>query len=164
MEIERKFLVNSLPNLNNYQKYEISQGYISMEPTIRIRKKDDVYYLTKKGKGSLIREEIEEEISKEVFEILISLIQTRLIEKTRYKIPLENGQMAELDIYHKDLIGLSTVEVEFKTIKEAQSFIPPNWFGKDITEDNRFKNNNLAIEDISFLKEESFTRKRHIYK
>lgn len=160
MEIERKFLVKSLPNLNNYQKHDISQGYISIEPVVRLRKQDSSYYLTKKSKGSLIREEIEVEISQEVYVILLSLIQTRMIEKTRYKIPLENGLIAELDIYHNDLASLYTVEVEFKTMEEAQSFIPPNWFGEDITEDNRFKNNNLATEDLSFLQEESIVRKR----
>lgn len=160
MEIERKFLVKSLPNLNNYQKHDISQGYISIDPVVRLRKQDSSYYLTKKSKGSLIREEIEVEISQEVYDILLSLIQTRIIEKTRYKIPLENGLIAELDIYHNDLASLYTVEVEFKTMKEAQSFIPPNWFGEDITEDNRFKNNNLATEDLSFLQEEPIVRKR----
>lgn len=160
MEIERKFLVKSLPNLNNYQKYDISQGYISIEPVVRLRKQDSSYYLTKKSKGSLIREEIEVEISQEVYDILLSLIQTRIIEKTRYKIPLENGLIAELDIYHNDLASLYTVEVEFKTMEEAQSFIPPNWFGEDITEDNRFKNNNLATKDLSFLQEEPIVRKR----
>lgn len=160
MEIERKFLVKRLPNLNNYQKYDISQGYISIDPVVRLRKQDSSYYLTKKSKGSLIREEIEVEISQEVYDILLSLIQTRIIEKTRYKIPLENGLIAELDIYHNDLASLYTVEVEFKTMKEAQSFIPPNWFGEDITEDNRFKNNNLATEDLSFLQEEPIVRKR----
>lgn len=160
MEIERKFLVKRLPNLNNYQKYDISQGYISIDPVVRLRKQDSSYYLTKKSKGSLIREEIEVEISQEVYDILLSLIQTRIIEKTRYKIPLENGLIAELDIYHNDLASLYTVEVEFKTMKEAQSFIPPNWFGEDITEDNRFKNNNLATEDLSFLQEEPIIRKR----
>ena len=31
-----------------------------------------------------------------------------------------------------------------KTPEEAKKFIPPIWFGNDITNDKRFKNKNLA--------------------
>ena len=44
MEIERKFLVNTLPqNLDTYPRKEIAQGYINREPVIRIRRSDDNY-------------------------------------------------------------------------------------------------------------------------
>ena len=38
MEIERKFIVHNLPdNLDSYPHSEIEQGYLCMEPVIRIR-------------------------------------------------------------------------------------------------------------------------------
>ena len=39
MEIERKFIVHNLPdNLDSYPHSEIEQGYLCMEPVIRIRR------------------------------------------------------------------------------------------------------------------------------
>ena len=36
------------------------------------------------------------------------------------------------------------VEIEFSDIKNAKSFDIPNWFGKEVTENNAYKNKNLA--------------------
>lgn len=45
MEIERKFLLNTLPdNLDNYTCYHMEQAYISTNPVIRIRKKSKLSY------------------------------------------------------------------------------------------------------------------------
>ena len=61
--------------------------------------------------------------------------------------------MAELDVYHGELTGLVTVEVEFSSLEEAESFSPPAWFGEDITEDKRYKNKNLARNGRPFTDE-----------
>jgi CYTH domain-containing protein len=63
MEIERKFLVESLPDTSGCAKREIEQGYISRDPEIRIRRKGDKYYITFKGQGDLSRAETEISIS-----------------------------------------------------------------------------------------------------
>ena len=56
MEIERKFLVKELPaNLDSYATQRISQGYLSTNPVVRIRRSNDEYYLTYKGKGLMVR-------------------------------------------------------------------------------------------------------------
>ena len=42
MEIERKFLIHTLPeNLETYPHKEIAQGYICTDPVVRIRRSDD---------------------------------------------------------------------------------------------------------------------------
>ena len=52
MEIERKFIVHNLPdNLDSYPHSEIEQGYLCMEPVIRIRRMNKQYFLTFKSKG-----------------------------------------------------------------------------------------------------------------
>ena len=52
MEIERKFLIKELPaNLDEYPCLFIEQAYLNTNPVIRIRRQDDEYYLTYKGKG-----------------------------------------------------------------------------------------------------------------
>lgn len=156
LEIEKKFLVKEIPNLSDYSFNEIEQGYLSFIPEIRIRRKGKKYYITKKGEGTLSRPELDEEINEGVYGILSLLVSGKMIKKTRYQIPLENGLIGELDIYHGDLEGLSTVEIEFGAEKEAREFIGPSWFGEDITEDKRYKNKNLArIEDLDFILNQS---------
>ena len=51
MEIERKFTVKALPeNLDSYPFHLIEQAYLNTDPVLRIRRQDDAYYLTYKGK------------------------------------------------------------------------------------------------------------------
>jgi len=146
MEIEKKFLVATLPNdLSTYPKAEITQAYISTDPVVRLRKSNDNYFLTIKTSGHLKREEINLPLTPEQFQGLWSKVEPIVISKTRYFLPLENDLTAELDIYHEELDGLFTVEVEFDSVKDAEKFIPPAWFGKDVTRENRYKNNNLSL-------------------
>lgn len=145
MEIERKFLVKKCPkNIDEYECILMEQTYISVSPTIRLRRENEKYILTVKGSGLISREEFELEITKEQYDNLLLKRETPFVKKKRYKIPLENNLIAELDIYFEDLEGLMTVEVEFLTENMALNFIPPKWFGKDVTMDNRYKNTNLS--------------------
>lgn len=151
MEIERKYLVNEIPNLKKYPSKKITQGYISTDPVIRIRQMGDQYCLCMKSQGHMIREEFELNLTKEQYEGLWGKVEFSPIEKTRYFIPIERGLTAELDIYDAHLDGLVTVEVEFDSSLEAGHFTPPSWFGTDITHDNRFKNNHLSMYGIPKL-------------
>ena len=74
--------------------------------------------------------------------------ETLTVSKTRYEIPIDGGYLAELDIYHGQLEGLMTVEVEFNTVDEALIFKPPSWFSIDVTNDKRYKNTALSINGI----------------
>lgn len=145
MEIERKFLIRDLPSLENYKGKSVKQGYISTDPVIRIREMDDLYTLSLKSIGHLVRQEFELDLTKEQFEDLWEKVGTTYVSKTRYFIPLDKNYVAELDIYHDNLEDLFTVEVEFDSTKEAESFQAPSWFGKDVTLDARYKNNHLAV-------------------
>ena len=145
MEIEMKYLVEKIPfDLSSFTYKKIVQSYVSTDPVIRIRQYDNSYFLTVKGEGHIIREEFEIEISKNQYENLLNKTENNSIFKTRYFIDLENNLVAELDIYEGNLNGLLTVEVEFATEKELLSFCPPKWFGKDISQDKRYKNNFLS--------------------
>ena len=146
MEIERKYLIRRLPeNLSQYQCKKIAQAYICTNPVVRIRKSDDEYYLTYKGKGLMAREEYNLPLTQEGYEHMLPKIDGRLIEKSRYLIPLDGKLTAELDIFEGDLAPLIIVEVEFDSLDEANSFIPPEWFGEDVTESRKYHNSNLAL-------------------
>lgn len=145
MEIERKFLVGELPNLENVPHSEIVQGYVSFSPEIRVRRLDDKYYRTEKGEGMVVREESEWEIDKKTAEKMFCEVKTNLIEKTRYYIPY-NKYTIELDIYKGIFKGLVVCEVEFDSLEEAQAFTPPAWFGEDISEKREYRNKILALK------------------
>ena len=151
MEIERKFLVRVLPeNLNEFKHNEIIQGYISTSPVIRIRRSDDRYKLTVKTSGLLAREEFETDITKEQFDSLSKKVEGNIISKTRYKIP-DGPYTIELDIFHNLFDGLLYAEVEFPDLEAAAKYKPPVFFGREVTNDQKYQNSSLTkmnVDDI----------------
>ena len=152
-EIERKFLLGEKIDLQDYDWVEINQSYIGVNPVSRVRKMGNKYFYNQKGTGTLVREENEKEITEDTYNKIIKYRIGRIINKLRYRIPLENELVAELDYYLDDLSPLVTVEVEFKSLEDANSFVAPSWFGKEITEDVRYKNDNLAVATKDELSE-----------
>ncbi|PIT88778.1 MAG: adenylate cyclase [Candidatus Magasanikbacteria bacterium CG10_big_fil_rev_8_21_14_0_10_36_32] len=150
-EIERKFIIKSLPNnIEQYPHKEIMQGYLTIDENkekIRLRKKGEKYFKTIKSGSGKVRTEIEEEITEKVFNSLWDNTKGKRIEKTRYEIPNESG-IIELDIYRGDLDGLVTAEVEFNNVEDCDKFIPPDWFGEEKTDDDKYQNHNLALHGL----------------
>ncbi len=145
MEIERKFLVTHIPdNIESYPHSEIEQGYLCMEPVVRIRKKDNDYILTYKSKGLLKRSEHEFPLSKQAYEHMLTKIDGNRITKTRYRIPTDHKLTIELDVFHENLEGLVMAEVEFPSEEDALEYEGPDWFEDEVTFDRRYQNNNLA--------------------
>ena len=148
MEIERKFLVEIVPeDLMNYPCFEIAQGYLDVrnfEDELRVRRKGKEYFLTFKSGEGLERDEFEVEITAETFQGIWPLTEFKRVEKTRYEIPCGFLKI-DLDIYKGRLEGLATAEIEFDSIRASRTFYVPEWFGKEITYDDRYKNKNLAI-------------------
>ena len=152
MEIERKFLITTLPDTSGCEFAEIEQSYIdfgeSGEPECRIRKmtKNGIpeYFYTEKGMGDLCREEEEYEISAYSYEKLKELVISKTVTKVRYYLPISENLIAEADVYGGALSGLHVVEVEFSSLEESEKFTPPEWFGEEITYDKAYKNKNLA--------------------
>lgn len=145
MEIERKYLVKQTPeNLDKYEQKRISQGYLCTNPVVRIRRSNEEYFLTYKSRGLMAREEHEMPLTAEAFEHMLPKIDGILIDKIRYLIPLDEKHVAELDIFQGILAPLRLVEVEFESIEEANAFVPPEWFGDDVTNSGEYHNSNLS--------------------
>ena len=144
MEIERKYLVKELPeNLEQYPCKHIEQGYLNTDPVVRIRRTDDRYTLTYKGSGLMVREEYNLPLNAESFLHMKDKIDGILIEKCRYLIPFEKYTI-ELDIFEGELAPLQLAEVEFESEDEANAFIPPAWFGEDVTFSTKYHNSTLS--------------------
>jgi CYTH domain-containing protein len=145
LEIESKFIPDEPPfDLSGFEHYEIAQAYISTDPQIRLRGTGTAYYLTVKTPSGDVRREFETELTKRQFDALWKKTEPRAIIKTRYIIPLQDGLNAEYDVYSGFLEGLRTVEVEFDSIEDRDAFVPPEWFGRDVTADYRYSNAELA--------------------
>ncbi len=146
MEIERKFTIKKMPaNLDTYQYHHIEQAYLNTNPVVRIRKQDEEYYLTYKGKGLLAREEYNLPLNKESYYHLRQKADGTIISKRRYLIPLPSSSLTiELDIFDEPFAPLIIAEVEFTSEEEAQAFLPPDWFDEDVTFDPTYHNSNLS--------------------
>ncbi len=165
MEIERKFLIKELPNnLEEYPCLFIEQAYLCTEPVIRIRRQDEEYYFTYKGKGLMSREEYNLPLNKEAYEHLRLKADGNIISKKRYVIPLEHPQFKEeytpsfssehtgpegelkieLDIFEEPFQSLIIAEVEFPDEEMANAFVMPEWFKEDVTNNPAYHNSNLS--------------------
>ena len=150
-EIEKKFLLRGLPT-GIANGIKILQGYLSVaDPEVRVRAKGEKFFLTRKGGAGFVRSEEEYEISKEAFEILWSLTENARLEKMRYEIGGENGLLWEIDEFQsRRLRGLFLAEVELPNESIVPKIPPPiaAVIEKDVTDDETYKNKNLAINGI----------------
>lgn len=163
MEIERKYKIKEIPGvLTDYKFKKIEQGYLCHKPTIRIRKSNEDYIMTYKSKfgiekqdekGAIVNNEVELPLTEEAYLTLKAKTDGNLIYKTRYLIPLKDGLTAELDVFEQQLQGLVFTEVEFPDENSADNFIPPDWFGEELSFDKRYSNYNLSklsgVSDLS---------------
>ena len=151
MEIERKWLIdkNNIPyDLSKYEFLEIEQAYLCFKPTIRIRRiiNKDRYIFTMKSSSKdngLSREEYEIEISKTMYDELLSKKKGLMLSKTRYKVPYDSYMM-EIDLFHNEYESFAYMEIEFKTVEEANAYVAPCWVIKELTGDKKYTNASLA--------------------
>ena len=132
MEIERKWMVNGWPEgLPLQAEYEMEQGYLSVKPTVRIRRESrrggsTEYVLCFKGKGRLARQELEKAVEPEFYEGLKEIIGKPLIPKTRRDYTLPDGLRLEVNEVDKGRpTAFMYAEVEFLTEAQALAWQPP---------------------------------------
>ena len=150
MEIERKYLIHKLPeDLETYPCRKIQQAYLCTNPVVRIRRQDQDYYLTYKGGGLMVREEYNLPLNKDAYQHLLEKADGIVLSKTRYLLPLTYTLTIELDVFDSPYQGLWLAEVEFPTEEEANAFVPPAWFGEDVTFSSAYHNSTLSGKTLS---------------
>ena len=140
----------------------ILQGYFLRNAhEVRVRNIDNKkFFLTEKYGEGIKREEFEKEIDRKEYQELIKLAGDRVIQKSRTLIPIQEGKVAEVDLYFGKNKGLATVEVEFESLAEAETFVPPDWFGEEVTNDERFSNKNLSlVQDFTNTEDKNVSEK-----
>ncbi|MDX2379784.1 MAG: CHAD domain-containing protein [Acidimicrobiia bacterium] len=145
VERERKFLVGEVPELHE-NGVELRQGYLAVDGAVSVRVRaaaERGCTLTVKGGRGAVRAELEWPISQDEFEAAWTITDDRRVHKTRYELPT-NGHVVELDVFEGELAGLVFAEVEFDSDQALQQFEPPDWFGREVTDDERYTNAMLA--------------------
>ena len=151
MEIEKKYLIKYLPeNIDLTDVNEIEQGYLCVNPVVRIRKYNEQYILTYKmhqdvrtKEDTCVNKEVELELTRDSYEHLKEKADGYIISKKRYKVPY-NDLIIELDIFSGENEGLIIAEVEFPDIETANGFEPPEWFGDNVSGNKSYTNAYLS--------------------
>lgn len=149
-EIERKFLVKNddWRSLGTGTFY--CQGYLVNSPskTVRVRIAGEQAYLTIKGAtAGIARAEYEYAIPTDhAQELLETLCEPPLIQKTRYRVELD-GLLWEIDEFDGENQGLIVAEVELAD--EQQAIALPDWIGAEVSHDSRYYNANLSKHPYS---------------
>jgi CYTH domain-containing protein len=159
-----KSMYKSIESLQKdiYEKGEIiEQGYLPLEKgieiikqiglkldfephTTRLRKRNNKYYFTVKSKGKFSRDELEPEISKELFDKYWKITEGKQIKKLRLTIPFNSNRLnlkLEFDMYIDNRPELIIAEVELDNENQIKDIIP---VGKDVTYESKYKNSKLA--------------------
>lgn len=155
VEIERKWLISGVDALPAevlaVEPAEIDQGYLTIGAggsETRVRRKDHACTLTVKSGQGLVRAEVEVELSAKQFGALWPATEGARIQKARRKFPSADGHTIEVDVYAGALDGLVVAEVEFADPASAESFAAPDWFGREVTSDDAYKNRSLAVSGV----------------
>jgi CYTH domain-containing protein/CHAD domain-containing protein len=150
VERERKFLVAE-PPADLPPGTALRQGYLTTTTAVsavavRVRDAGACTLTVKAGTGTE-RTEIEVPIDRAQFEAAWLLTEGRRISKTRHLVPA-GEHVVELDVFHGDHDGLVIAEVEFDSAEALESFTPPAWFGREVSDDPRYANAALASDGL----------------
>lgn len=152
MEIERKWLFDS-PDIAKdkcelYERFSYLQGYISITPEIRISRKwsegfqEYLYKLTIKSKDLLSRIEVEKALNSLEFLHLMTVggfYLEDMITKTIYDYIYQGYHLTIGIVDEGQPTSFCYGEIEFSSEEEANAFIAPDWFGKEVTYDKSYK-------------------------
>ena len=173
IEIERKFLVDDATALwligFSCKKEIIKQGYITdMLNETQVRVRTTVSYqpenqclgfvTIKSGNCDMVRKEYEFDIPYNQANFMMQdLCSDRLIHKNRYHIS-KNEMLINLpftlDVFKDRHEGLLMVEVEYDDILQSTND-KPSWVLKEVTNDLRYYNVNLARNSVPINVERS---------
>ncbi len=150
VEIERKFRVadegwRTDEHGAARQGVRFRQGYVpgNEAATVRVRLEGERGVLTIKARSEgLARLEFEYTIpAADALEMLDKVCSQPQIDKIRYRIAV-GEHVWEVDEFLGDNAGLVVAEIELDA--ENEQFTLPTWIGKEVTEDVRYLNVNLA--------------------
>ena len=152
-EIERKWLLDGeLPEtaLKLLNTEMIYQGYMSINPEIRIRTSElsdsslkSVF--TVKGEGDLVRDEVQFEITRDQFDTMLRIAGFSKEDLIHKRLSVYDYNGYKLEVNYVDAgkeTAFNYMEIEFNSIEDAKNFVAPEWFGREITYEPQYKMKN----------------------
>lgn len=157
IEIERKFLVVGNAWRQAPHVRVIAQGYLAADPaSVRIRIQDGAATLTIKGEvEGLVRDEFEYPVPLADAEALLRLCPEPPIVKKRHEL-IHAGKLWQVDAFEGALAGLVIAEVELERADEVITL--PDWIGREVTHDRRYRNSALIRSGLAGLPAETDCR------
>ena len=149
LEIERKFLMKGFPSgLPMIRHIDMEQGYLSVEPEVRIHRAIDMNtgaaecWLTLKSEGELVRNEHKTRIDEDFYFDAADFLNVSMIQKEyrSYKLGPWVLEVAHVDPGTPHAFFYA--EIEFPTERDARDFEVPEYLGKEITFEEEYKMKN----------------------
>lgn len=149
LEIERKFLLKGLPEtMPEATSVTIEQGYLPGERLVeRLRaievNRERMYFRTVKIGAGLVRTELEEETTAEVFKSMWPLTKGKRLTKRRHRVA--DGDLAwEIDEFTDRALVLAEIELpSADTAVEIPDWLEP-FVDREVTGDVAYLNSTLA--------------------
>lgn len=155
MEIERKFILKSLPEIDLGTKLEYKRYFIYSNNGIemRIQQKGNSFELERKEKiDNLVSKKDKIMITKEEFNTLKKISESS-IERDSYIVKVDEYEVS-IKVYTGVYEGLIRAEIEFDSKEEAQNYIAPAWFGIEITDTRVGRDSELVrFSKVEFVAE-----------
>ena len=149
VEIERKYLLTGLPpSMPAAETHEIAQGYLPGERLIERLRRDrtngsEKFLRTVKVGAGVVRIEVEEETTRDLFDHLWPLTQGKRLVKRRYVVDSPEHRWEIDEFLDRPLV---VAEVELTDADEAVTI--PDWLAtcvdREVTGDRDYLNVNLA--------------------
>lgn len=153
-EIERKFLVNKFPRNNLVEEFFLVQGYISIDPEVKISKSITIgagykvtisNTLSFKSDGDLSRDEIKIHISDYHFNKLSDFIKGKFITKIGQANMIKDHHISSTVVFMNSKEILKCSEIEFSNITSAKKF---KWPIKTIRANDVTYNPNYKMKNV----------------
>ena len=146
IEIERKFLINHIPNgIEN--SIHIIQYYLHIDENfvqrLRLFNHEKSILSIKQNCEGMSRHEFEYEIPFDDAKKIISMGSYKYVEKNRHIISI-GSHLWEIDEFLGKNKGLVIAEIELQSENDDISF--PKWIDKEVTNQNKYYNYNLATK------------------
>lgn len=145
IEIERKFLINKIPE-NCQKSIHIKQYYMHIDDNfvqrLRFFDNEKAIISLKQNCAGLSRYEFEYEIPLSDAKKIVSMSNSKFTEKIRHIIYFDSIKW-EIDEFLGENKGLLIAEVELES--EDQNIMLPDWIDSEVTNQNKYFNYNLAL-------------------
>jgi CHAD domain-containing protein/CYTH domain-containing protein len=148
-EIERKYLLAALPDaVKKTPPLVVEQGYLPgtrlLERLRRVKDRSSTrFFRTVKAGSGLVRTEIEEETTRDVFDRMWPLTKGRRLKKRRHRVA--DGKLTwEIDDFADRKLVLAEVELPDRHADvEIPKWLRPHVV-REVTEEEEYENTNLA--------------------